>query len=375
MTSTDPINGTLQRFQNATEQARRFHAETIGKDVDPDRCFADFLVQIGKTAERQHNKRMEGARRLESVYKTALSEFSGGATGGYIVPIDFHNDIMRTVEETSIVRPRAMVVPMASATLLLPLPDAETAQTAGTTPFLGGMLLSWTKEGAAFTETEPAFRQKELTAWQLGGIVVASNALMADANGLEAFLTALFARSLAWYEDYAFLRGDGVGKPLGIIAGGGAKQVTRSGGSAFVLADSAAMLKWLMMGSWAYAIWAFHPLLIEKIALILGWQQNQPQGQQPGNSYVGVFQGRPAYATEKLPALGTAGDIVLFDPGCYVIGDRQQIEIAASLHPKFTNNQVIYRILSRCDGRPWFEHPITIADGANTVSPYVLLAA
>src|SRR5262249_42312350 len=45
--------------------------------------------------------------------------------------------------------------------------------------------------------------------------------------------------------------------------------------------------------------------------------------------------GRPAFPTEKLPAIGTKGDLMLIDPSFYVIGDRMQIEIAASEHVNF----------------------------------------
>ena len=45
--------------------------------------------------------------------------------------------------------------------------------------------------------------------------------------------------------------------------------------------------------------------------------------------------GRPAFPSEKLPALGTKGDLMLLDPSLYVVGDRQQIEIAASEHVNF----------------------------------------
>ena len=31
-------------------------------------------------------------------------------------------------------------------------------------------------------------------------------------------LTELFGRALGWYKDYAFLRGNGAGKPMGILA-------------------------------------------------------------------------------------------------------------------------------------------------------------
>jgi hypothetical protein len=40
------INGALRRFGEAQEGARRFHGELIGKHVNPDYCFGDFLLKV-----------------------------------------------------------------------------------------------------------------------------------------------------------------------------------------------------------------------------------------------------------------------------------------------------------------------------------------
>jgi HK97 family phage major capsid protein len=83
----------------------------------------------------------------------------------------------------------------------------------------------------------------------------------------------------------------------------------------------------------------------------------------------------PVHITEKLPALGTAGDVVLCDPSLYVVGDRMMLEIAASEHVNFLKNQMTWRFVERIDGRPWLENPITLQDGSTQVSPFVILHA
>ena len=79
--------------------------------------------------------------------------------------------------------------------------------------------------------------------------------------------------------------------------------------------------------------------------------------------------GRP----EKLPALGTLGDLMLIDPSLYVIGDRQMLEIAASEHVNFLKNQMTWRVVERIDGQPWMDKPITLQDASSQVSPFVAL--
>ncbi len=55
---------------------------------------------------------------------------------------------------------------------------------------------------------------------------------------------------------------------------------------------------------------------------------------------------------------------MLLDPSLYVIGDRMQIEIAASEHVNFLKNQMTWRVVERVDGQPWLDKPITLQDGA-----------
>ena len=81
------------------------------------------------------------------------------------------------------------------------------------------------------------------------------------------------------------------------------------------------------------------------------------------------------YVTEKLPALNTAGDILLVDPTYYLIGDRSGVAIAYSEHYKFVNDQGTWRFVKRVDGQPWVNAAITLQDGTRTVSPFVALAA
>jgi len=85
------LNRGLDRFQDTRSNARKFHARSIGSDVDPDHCFGDFLVCVAAagTTNRPHLQR-DGLDRLEKEYrcdvmKTAMA-VNSGLTGGYTVP-------------------------------------------------------------------------------------------------------------------------------------------------------------------------------------------------------------------------------------------------------------------------------------------------
>jgi hypothetical protein len=76
--------------------------------------------------------------------------------------------------------------------------------------------------------------------------------------------------------------------------------------------------------------------------------------------------------TEKLPALGTLGDLVLIDPYLMLIGERSLL-INASQHVQFTKNQTTFRITLRADAQPAIDKAVTLQDTATQVSAFVAL--
>src|SRR5262249_44717493 len=184
--------------------------------------------------------------------------------------------------------------------------------------------------------TEPQFKQLELKAWELSGYSVSSNVLLQDnAVGLEKFLLTLFARSIAWFEEFAFLQGNGAGKPQGILGAAAALAHNRAGANQVQFADVAGMWAKLLPYSWNRAVWAFSPSVVPQLLQLKDGANRAifisiDQGAVKAPTW--ALLGRPAFPTEKLPALGTRGDLILIDPALYVIGDRMQVEAAASEH-------------------------------------------
>ena len=85
------------------------------------------------------------------------------------MPPEFYQQLLTIIAEKTFIRPRAFVQPMASATLQFPYLDITTVQTAGVSPFFGGVQMYWTAEAQTRTETEPQFKQMELKAQELSG--------------------------------------------------------------------------------------------------------------------------------------------------------------------------------------------------------------
>jgi HK97 family phage major capsid protein len=373
------ITATLKQFAQAQKLANK-HATPIlfgeGGEGDPrGKTFGDWALAVARK-DAAYLEKHYGSHFNEWKAKTALGE-SSGVTGGYTVPPDFYQGLMSLIVERSIVRPRAYVQPMASATLQIPYLDVTTVQAAGTSPFFGGVKMNWTAEAQARTENEPQFKQMELRAWELSGYSVSSNVLLQDSVvGLEKFLMTLFSMAIAWFEDFAFIQGNGAGKPQGMVTANSAISVTRTNTNLVQFQDVANMWSKLLPHSWQNAIWMFSPTVVPQLlrlqdganrAIFISVDQGAVKTPQ------WALLGRPAIPTEKLPALGSSYDIALVDPTLYVIGDRMSIEVAASEHVNFLNNQMTWRVVERVDGQPWLDKPITLQDASTQVSPFVYL--
>jgi HK97 family phage major capsid protein len=375
------INLTLQKVQDAHSQARRHAVPALfgaGGEGDPKHSFGDWLLAV----------RRNDARYLSDRYGSHFSDWDHagqkaamntqtGAQGGYTVPAEFLPRLIDVVAENSVVRSRATVIPMASKSIQVPVLDVTTAPSSGDSAFFGGLVARWTEEAANLTESEPTFKQIDLTARELSGYTKVSNALLADnAVGLEALLMNLFGRAIGWYEDYAFLRGNGTGKPLGVLNSGSLISVTRSGASAFALADAAGMVGRLLPGyDPRTTVWAIHPTVLPKLLTLSSTAGNVVWIDNARDRPRMVLMGIPVAVSEKLPSLNTLGDVLLLDLRHYLVGDRQQIDIAYSEHVAFLNNQGVWRFVGRVDGQPWMRSAVTLSDASSTLSPFVGLAA
>jgi HK97 family phage major capsid protein len=322
-----------------------------------------------------------GLRTTVSEYrKTALAEGSG-TTGGYTVPPEYANDLLLVDPEDTALVGRTDDYVLTGRELRMPMLNMTGTLSAGQSNFFGGMVGQWTAEAATRVESEPSFKEIELVANEFSGYALASRNLLFDNKvALEQRLTRLFREMIAWYRDFAYIQGDGVGKPRGILNAPATLTVARDTASHIKYADICTMLGKFLPQSWKSGMW-----LLTQSALTDMLQLADTNGQlviQPyfsstmgpaGVKPVMQMLGIPVKVTEKLPALGTAGDLMLVDPKQYFTATRSDVEIAASDQYRFINNQIAYRYIFRGDGQPWLDGPITLQDQSTKISPFVKL--
>lgn len=130
---------------------------------------------------------------------------SNDTAGGYLAPAQFEAEIIRELVEISPIRAAARVTNTSAGSLILPKRT-------------GRLTANWVGETENRPETEPVYGQTEIPVNEIGCYVDVSNRLLNDAAvDIEAELTIDFAEEFARLEGEAFIRGNGVKKPVGVM--------------------------------------------------------------------------------------------------------------------------------------------------------------
>ncbi len=345
--------------------------------------WGEFLYAIWQAghdnpAIRKMDDRLAGAFVKDDTPKEH-KDMSGttGAGGGFLIPAEFQATLMSKVGEVSIVRSRATVIPMRRRQLDVPVLD-QTGTTAGQPHWFGGLRFYWAEEASEKTESDAKFKQISLVAHKLIGYTRASDELMDDsAISLEAFFSGPlgFAGGIAWMEDYAFLRGTGAGQPLGVINAGCTIVEGRQAANQVNIDDIIDMLEHFLPGG--NGLWIASQSVLPSIYALNGPAGNASYVWIPNarDKAPGTLFGYPLVFSEKPPALGTQGDIGIYDLSYYLVGDRQNTTVESTKFDRWQYDQTSWRVVHRVDGQPWLSTWFTLQDGASTVSPFVILGA
>ncbi len=347
-----------------------YNKKAIGAALDGEFAdVADFLQSVRPNASSDNRARWE---KIRNDYSTV-----DPSTGGFLVPETLRSTLLSNALETAVVRPRATVINMDGPSVPFPAID----ETSHASSVYGGITGSWVAEGESLPESEAKFGRVVLKANKLVTYCEVPSELPQDAPvAFGNFVDQAMPRAISFFEDDAFINGNGVGRPLGYLNGTALVSVskeTNQVAATLVWENITKMFSRMLPGSLASAVWVasidIFPALAT-MALSVGtggsavWLNNGVAGPPV------TILGRPVFFTEKTPVLGTVGDISFVDFSSYLVGDRQQMRVESSPHYKFGNDLIAYRVTERVDGRPWMNSAITPKNSGPTLSPFVSLA-
>ena len=335
--------------------------------------LGDFAREIWHRNPIQNRPRMAQVREIMNAFSS-----TEGSAGGDLIPESLDAEIRSLTLEQTIVRRLATIVPMTTPTQLFPFVDWTT--NVGST--FGGWTVTRVPEGGTITPSTTKFgRVKIAVSKQVAGAEV-PNEMFADVAALDGFIRQTLPQAMAFAEDIDFLTGDGAGGPLGVLNSHNTALITVTKetnqiASTVVVDNILKIYARMIPSSKGRAVWLVNPtdmpqLMTLSIAVGTGGAPVALVDIRSGPLL--TMLGRPIIETEKVPALGAAGDIGFFDFMYYLIGDRPGSALESSPHAQFMNDITEMKLTARNDGRPWIQAAFQPTNG-DTLSPFVILGA
>jgi HK97 family phage major capsid protein len=135
--------------------------------------------------------------------------------GGYLVPTDFYNQLIRSLRFMGNVASLATeIVTDSGDTIQVP---ANTAH--GTA--------AWLAEAGSYTPSDETFAQIALNAFKASAKIIVSEELLQDsAFDLDSFLAREFGERIGVLENTAYIKGSGTGQPQGLLSSATASNIT-----------------------------------------------------------------------------------------------------------------------------------------------------
>ncbi|MGE5110628.1 MAG: phage major capsid protein [Acidobacteriaceae bacterium] len=284
--------------------------------------------------------------------------------GGFYVPPDYAQEILDSALEDEIVRPRCRIIPMISASKKIAAFDDLTNTTG---PY--GFSTTWLSEAGVGVPQTAKTRLIELIAHKLALFSQVSNELVEDGSSYESMLGEALKKATAWGIDLACFTGSGAGQPLGALNDPALITVSAEGGQSAATIVTANILKMFARCHPACiknAVWCVNSTAFPQLAALTlgtGTAVVLLLSQEGGKWYM---LGREVLFTEKLPALGAKGDIMLVDWSQYALGLRREVSIDKSQHVGWQTDESGYRAILRMDGQGTWGKPFTPKNGDTT---------
>ena len=344
-------------------------------------AFGRFAVDVKRSAEnagQMSETLLKCKQRSEKLITKAAGDgmlAGDDESGGYLIFSAASAMIQAAALESAIVRPRANSVTMGTQLLRIPY-LRDTDHSTGTV--FGGIKIYFDDENAEGTASKPKLEQLEFKLKKMTAMGYASEEWIKwSPVSLGSWLIPKFGEAIGFKEDLCFLGGAGASQPLGIRNAPCKVQIAFEDGqdvSTFVLENSTNMFARLKFRNAAKVAWVMNQTVFPQLPLFnvtvsAGGSAvftNSVLG-APGQS----LWGYPIVWTEKVPALGTAGCVLLVDFSDYTIADDQGgPEIAQSIHLKFDLGQTAFRMTKYIDGQNETVSAMTPTYGS-TLSPVV----
>ncbi len=251
---------------------------------------------------------------------------SSDPAGGYLAPVEMSNEFIRNLVQFSPLRQYASVRSTSSPSVIYP------ARTSVTNAL-------WKGETQAQTGSEPAFGQAEIPVCELNTFVDISNQLLADSGGVaEAEVRMALEEDFGQKEAAAFLTGNGVLQPKGLLVDTAISTVAAAGSAAITFDDFMNVFYSLPAAYRNAGTWGMNTNTLKAISKLKDnngqylWQPSVTLGAPS------TVLGRPVAELLEMDDIGTGKVSVVFgDMSGYRIVDRISMSILVNPYLLATN--------------------------------------
>jgi HK97 family phage major capsid protein len=251
-----------------------------------------------------------------------------GTLGGFLVPEDFKAEIIKNLAGFTVVRQSGVRTESCSGNVLV-YPSIA----GGTDPWSTGFSGTWRAEGAQGTDgsapetqDQPTFGQERIPVhvWQPAAVVLDASLMEDSAVNLDGILANAIAETRGMDEDYAFLRGSGVGQPRGILDYTLTEVIT--GSNSAIQYDEFLDFHFTLPAQ--YRMNAVYYMSSLTYAAILKLKDSTSSPMMYINSQPDRLWGKRVFTTEHMPAIAqNAYPVVFGDPRFYIIAERTDLRV------------------------------------------------
>ena len=299
-------------------------------------------TKIGRASDAYKEAFWNHTRKRDSYEIRNALQVGTDTEGGYLVPDTFEKTLIQSLGHKKVIRSHAHVFKTTSGSHKIPVVTSK-----GTA--------SWIDEEGAIPDGDDTFGQQLIGAHKVGTIIKVAEELLNDsAFDLESYFATEFARRIGNKEEDAFFNGDGVNKPLGLLANNGGAEVGVTAASATAItADEIINLFYSLDAPYREnAVWIFNDSTMAAIRKLKGndgqylWQKALHEGDHE------TLLGKRIYTSPYMPEIGEGNKTVLFgDLEFYWIGDRQGVTFKRLNERYADTGQIGFLATKRVDGK------------------------
>ena len=343
------------------------------------RDFGEFCASVRGAVLTPSNT---DPRLITNAAATTYGSEGTGADGGFAVPPEWRDAIMKQVDAEDSLLSQTDKQPVSGNTITFPVDETTAWQTTG------GILAFWDSEAQAMAQSKPLLKDLTAKLHRLTVLVPVTDELLEDNAAMGSYVSGKAGEKMDFKITDAIINGTGAGMPLGVLNSPALVTVTKetSQTAGTFHADNAAkMMARLQAKSFARSTWLINQDVLPFI-LKLGFAITKADGTAAGagpmylppnglanSSAYGSLLGRPIQVTEACQTVGTAGDVILADLTKYLsVVKAGGVRSLTSIHLWFDQNLTAFKFIIRMNGQPWLSAPIARKSGSNTLSHFVV---